>query len=224
LVELAFEMHMRLVPAEETRAEITVVNSRFVATLTPAFSVKEARSFYKRIKAEFSDASHNVQAFIIGHGASITTHSNDDGEPSGTAGGPTLAVLQGSGLGDIALVVSRYFGGTKLGKGGLIRAYRDSVKAVLELTILAEKAATYLLLIAAPYPLYEPVYRLINAYQGKIVERDFGADATFTVIMPLNRYDAFNQGLLDLGFGKLNSVIIEENNSTILPLNQNANN
>ena len=106
------------IPAEETRTEIRVSNSRFIATAAPAFSVKEARAFIDRIKAEFRDASHNVPAFVIGFGPSVTAHCNDDGEPSGTAGRPILAVLQGSGLGDIAVVVTRYFGGTKLGTGG----------------------------------------------------------------------------------------------------------
>jgi uncharacterized YigZ family protein len=215
-------MTRKLVPAKQTRAEISIENSRFIATLSPAFSVYEARSFYKKIKSEFKDASHNVQAFVIGHGASITTHANDDGEPSGTAGRPALATLQGSGLGDVALVVTRYFGGKKLGKGGLVRAYRDSVKAVLELTSLAEKSATYLIMITTSYPLYEPVFRLIKTHKGNILERDFRADVTFTVSMPMNRYTVFNQALNNIGLGKLDSIILEENDSTILPLDRNV--
>jgi len=222
LVELAIVMTRKLVPANQTRAEVVINKSRFITTLSPAFSIIEARSFCKKIKSEFTDASHNVQAFIIGHGTSITTHANDDGEPSGTAGRPALATLQGSGLGDAALVVTRYFGGIKLGKGGLVRAYRDSVKAVLEMTPIAEKIVTYLIMITTSYPLYEPVFRLINSHKGNIVERDFGADVTFTVIMPLNRYTDFNQALNNLSLGTLNSIILEENDSTIVPLDLNV--
>ncbi|MFN2122854.1 MAG: IMPACT family protein, partial [Candidatus Promineifilaceae bacterium] len=126
------------IPAQETREEIRVSNSRFIATAAPVFSVDEAKEFIKKIKAEFSDASHNVPAFLVGYGPSVTAHCSDDGEPSGTAGRPMLAVLQGSGLGDIAVVVTRYFGGTKLGTGGLVRAYGDAVKVILENLPLAE--------------------------------------------------------------------------------------
>ena len=111
------------VPAQEMRHEILVVNSRFIATLAPAFSVEQAKAFVRRIRAEYADASHNVPAYVVGFGSSVTAHCNDDGEPPGTAGRPALAVLQGSGLGDAAVVVTRYFGRTRLGTGGLVRAY-----------------------------------------------------------------------------------------------------
>jgi uncharacterized YigZ family protein len=118
------------IPARETRAEIKVVNSRFVATVAPVFSVDAAKAFIARVRREFADATHNVPAYLIGHGASVIAHCNDDGEPSGTAGRPALAVLRGSGLGDVAVVVTRYFGGTKLGTGGLVRAYSGAVRAL----------------------------------------------------------------------------------------------
>ncbi|RPH56726.1 MAG: YigZ family protein, partial [Chloroflexi bacterium] len=103
------------IPAKEIRRELLVVNSRFIATLAPVFSVEEAKSFISRIRAEFANASHNVPAFLIGGGNSFSEHCSDDGEPSGTAGRPALAVLRGSGLGDAAIVITRYFGGTLLG-------------------------------------------------------------------------------------------------------------
>ncbi len=101
-----------LIPAKQTRIEIIVVNSRFIATAAPVFSVEQAKAFIAKMRREFADASHNVPVFLVGHGRSVTAHCSDDGEPSGTAGRPALAVLQGSGLGDIAVVVTRYFGGT----------------------------------------------------------------------------------------------------------------
>ena len=108
-----------------------MVNSRFIATAAPAVTVAEARAFVAHIKDAYSDASHNVSAYVVGHGNTVVAHAHDDGEPSGTAGRPALAVLQGSGLGDIVVVVTRYFGGTKLGTGGLVRAYGDAVREVL---------------------------------------------------------------------------------------------
>ena len=98
-----------------------------------------------------------MPAFLIGFGNSVTAHCNDDGEPSGTAGRPILAVLQGSGLGDIAVVVTRYFGGTKLGTGGLVRAYSDATKAVLAILPRAEKVPTTQCMLALPYNLLERV-------------------------------------------------------------------
>ena len=106
------------IPASETRIEMKVKNSRFIATAAPVFSVDEAKAFIARVRDEFSDASHNVPAYQVGFGPSTIAHCSDDGEPSGTAGRPMLAVVRGSGLGDIAVVVTRYFGGTKLGTGG----------------------------------------------------------------------------------------------------------
>src|SRR5215216_5950308 len=121
------------VPLDEIRRELVVVNSRFIATLAPVSTIDAARAFLSRIRKEFGDASHNVPAYIIGGGNTVTEYFSDDGEPSGTAGRPALAVLRGSGLGDVVVVVTRYFGGTLLGTGGLVRAYGAAVKAVLAL-------------------------------------------------------------------------------------------
>ena len=119
------------IPLAEIRREHIVVNSRFIATLVPVLSVDEARAFIARIKKEFADASHNVSAYIIGGGNTVAEFCSDDGEPSGTSGKPALAVLRGSGLGDVAVVVTRYFGGTLLGTGGLVKAYTESTQLVV---------------------------------------------------------------------------------------------
>ena len=116
------ENNQFLVPAYEIRRETLVANSKFITTIAPARSVEEARILINKVQKEFPDASHHVTAFIIGYGVSQTAHCSDAGEPAGSAGRPTLAVLQGSGLGDVVVVISRYFGGTKLGVGGLVRA------------------------------------------------------------------------------------------------------
>ena len=136
-------MVKKLIPAEETQAELFVLNSRFIATAGPVFSVEEAKRFVARLRQRYADASHNVPAYIVGHGETVTSHCNDDGEPSGTAGRPALAVLRGSGLGDAAVVITRYFGGTKLGTGGLVRAYSDAVRAVLAILPRAIKVPTH---------------------------------------------------------------------------------
>lgn len=207
------------IPAQETRTEIIVVNSRFIATLSPVFSISQAKSFIARIKSEFSDASHNVPAFVIGHGSSITAHCNDDGEPSGTAGRPALAVLQGSGLGDAAVVVTRYFGGTKLGKGGLVRAYGDSVRAVLKQVPLAEKVPTYTVMVAIPYPYFERLRILITEHHGKILDEDFGTDVMITCQIMIEVFAVFEEALKELTHGGISAEIITTNEASIMPIN-----
>ena len=206
------------IPAAQARAEIEVKNSRFVATAVPAFTVEEAREFIARIKAEFSDATHNVPAFLIGYGNSVTAHCNDDGEPSGTAGRPILAVLQGSGLGDIALVVTRYYGGTKLGTGGLVRAYGDATKAVLEILPRAEKVPTHTTMLALPYNLLERVRLLVEVWNGRILDEQFAADITMTMQFTVAKFPGFQAALRELSHGSLAAEIIETNEDTIMPL------
>jgi len=206
------------IPARETRAEIRVKNSRFIATAAPVFSVAEAKAFIHRIKQEFADASHNVPAYQIGHGASVIAHCNDDGEPSGTAGRPMLAVLQGSGLGDTAVVVTRYFGGTKLGTGGLVRAYSDAVKAVLDVLPRAEKVPTHTVMLAVPYHLYERVKLLVAENRGRLLDEEFAAVVTLTARFPIERFPAFQDALRELSHGALAAEIVETNQDTIMPL------
>jgi uncharacterized YigZ family protein len=207
-----------LIPARESRAEIQVSNSRFIATLAPVFSVKEARDFIARIKTEFKDASHNVPVFVVGHGASVTAHSNDDGEPSGTAGRPALAVLQGSGLGDCAVVVTRYFGGTKLGTGGLVRAYGDSVRAVLEITLRAEKVPTHTVMMALPYNIFERLKLLVEEHNGLIHDQDFAADVTLSCEFASHILPKFQSALKELSHGQIEAEIIETNEAAIMPI------
>jgi uncharacterized YigZ family protein len=211
-------MNRYTIPAQETRTEIRVVNSRFIATLAPVFDTVQAKSFIARIKAEFTDASHNVPAYVIGHGPSVIAHCNDDGEPSGTAGRPALAVLQGSGLGDAAVVVTRYFGGTKLGKGGLVRSYGDAVRAVLEITPRAEKVSTHLVMIVMSYPYYERIKLLADAYHGIIIDEDFTTDVSMTCRFSVKSFSIFQEALQEITHGSIQAEIIETNPDTIMPI------
>jgi uncharacterized YigZ family protein len=206
------------IPAERARAEILVINSRFIATAAPAFRVEEARAFIATIRAEFADASHNVPAFLIGYGASVTAHCTDDGEPAGTAGRPALAVLQGSGLGDVVVVVTRYFGGTKLGTGGLVHAYGEAVKAVLAVLPRAEKIPTHTVMLACEYSYYERIRLMIAEHQGQILDEDFGVDVTLTARFATWRLPPFQAALRELTRGALQAEIIETDPETIMPL------
>lgn len=198
-----------MIPAGEARREILVVNSRFIASLAPVFSVEQAREFIARVRSEYPDASHHVQAFIIGHGASVTTHCSDAGEPAGTAGRPALAVLSGSGLGDVAVVVTRYFGGTKLGTGGLVRAYGDAVRAVLQDLPRARRVQAHTVMVALPYNWYERLGLLVANHKGEILDRQFGADVTVTARFPAEDFPVFQSALQEASHGSLQAEIIE---------------
>lgn len=213
-------MTPQIVPAGEARTQMRVSNSRFIATIAPAFSVTEAREFITRIKAEFDDATHNVPAFIIGHDSSIITHCTDDGEPSGTAGRPVLAVLQGSGLGDVVVVVTRYFGGTKLGTGGLVRAYGDAVRQVLEVVRRAEKVPTNLVSITVPYHLFEQTRLLAISHGGLVRDENFAAEVVITAQFRVDGFPAFQDALRELSHGQIAGSVIEVNEQTIMPLDK----
>jgi len=216
------DREFRLVPARETRVEMLVVNSRFIATLAPAFSVDEARAFIDRVRLEFSDASHNVPAFVIGHGDSVIAHCSDDGEPAGTAGRPALAVLQGSGIGDAVVVVTRYFGGTKLGTGGLVRAYGGAVREVLRVTELSAKVPATTLLVAVPYNLYEPLKRLVDAVHGQVLDQTFAADVTLSLRLASERVPQFQADVQELSAGRAEILVVEENPAVLFPLGRHG--
>jgi uncharacterized YigZ family protein len=197
-----------------------VVNSRFIATAAPVFSVAEAKAFIGRMRDEFADASHNVPAYLIGYGSSVIAHCSDDGEPSGTAGRPALAVLRGSGFGDVAVVVTRYFGGTKLGTGGLVRAYGDAVREVLVMLPRAARIPTHTVMMAVPYSLFEQVRLTIAAHRGRILDEDFAADVTMTARFDVEHFPAFRAALQTLSNGRLEAEIIETNEATIMPIEE----
>lgn len=208
----------RIIPAAETRVEIRVANSRFIATIAPAFSVEEARAFIARIKTKYADATHNVPAYVIGHGQSTIAHCHDDGEPSGTAGRPMLAVLQGSGLGDVVVVVTRYFGGTKLGTGGLVRAYGDAVREALVALPRAEKVATVIVMTEVSYPLLERARQLVDSHHGVILEETFAAEITLTARFRVEHLPDFAAALRELSHGAIEAVVVETNEATIMPI------
>lgn len=205
------------VPLTEIRREHVIVNSRFIATLGPAFSIDEARAFMARIRKEYADATHNVPVYIIGGGNTITEYFSDDGEPSGTSGKPALAVLRGSGLGDAVMVITRYFGGTLLGTGGLVKAYTESAQLVVNAVGRGYRIPVHVALLAIPYNLLERVRLLTAHHQGQILAEDFAADITLTLQFPVSEFEAFQLGMRELSAGKLQAEVIETK-ETIAPI------
>jgi len=138
-----------------------------------ATSVSGARERLAALRSEMSGANHHVYAFRVGFGNSITEGMSDDGEPTGTAGPPTLAVLRGSGIGDILVVTARYFGGAKLGTGGLVRAYTASAQEALRALKTELKVEKKTVGLEMPYSFYNLVKRLVAAHDGTIEDEVF---------------------------------------------------
>jgi len=200
----------RRIPGARIRTEIVVVNSRFITTVIPVSSVDQARNTLKDVRAEMPDASHHVYAYRIGHGNSVIDGMSDDGEPSGTSGPPVLAVLRGSGLGDILIIVTRYFGGTKLGTGGLVRAYSEAARTGIEQVSVRLKIAYTLLGLELPYPLFNQVKRLIEANEGVIEDQDFGEYVTIMARFASSEVVTFSAAVSELSSGRVIPVVLEE--------------
>ncbi len=197
------------IPAQEIAVETVVVNSRFICTIGEARSVDEAMAFIRRVKERHSTASAHAYAFRVGYGASVIDGCNDGGEPSGTAGKPMLAVLQGSGLGDVVAVVSRWFGGTKLGTGGLVRAFSGALKAALEVLPRSERVERKTFLLELPYPLFERARLLVAAHHGTIAGEEFGANVLLTLVFAVDDIAPFEQALRELSAGRLELAPVE---------------
>lgn len=197
------------IPLGSVRREHVVVNSRFIATLEPVPTIEAARAFLSRIRHEFSDATHNVPAYIIGGGNTVTDFCSDDGEPAGTAGKPILAVLRGSGLGDVAVVVTRYFGGTLLGTGGLVKAYTESAQMVVNAVERGRQIEAAVAMLAIPYNLLERLRLLVNRNKGEVLNEEYAGDITLTIQIPAECLDAFQNSLREMSAGKLQAIVVE---------------
>jgi uncharacterized YigZ family protein len=191
------------VPAGIHRLEVVVINSRFIATAGPANTADKAQEFIARVRAEFPDATHNAYAYRVGYGSSVIDSCSDDGEPPGTAGRPALVVVQNSGLGDVAVVVTRYFGGTKLGTGGLVRAYTGAAQKVLAALPRTERVETRVVKLTVPYKFYETLARLVTAHDGRIDRTEFSAEVTVELVLPVDRVDTFDAALRQASAGGL---------------------
>lgn len=211
---------MRLIPAAEIQREYRVVNSKFIINIDRADDVTQAREYIASVRERYSDASHNVPAFVIGHGKTVTEHCSDDGEPNGTAGKPILSVLRSSGLGDIVVVVTRYFGGTKLGKGGLVRAYKNAAQETLKILPKAQKIKVDTLEFALDYTHFEQTRRLINSLQGTILQEEFTEKVVIRAQVPVNRTNTFALEMQSLIHGELDMAYLAENEDTVVQVTE----
>jgi uncharacterized YigZ family protein len=184
-------------PAGESWGEIREKGSRFLAWIGPAADEEAARAGLDRLAREYPDASHHCWAWRIG--ASPRERSADAGEPSGTAGIPILQVLRGAGLSDVLAVVIRWFGGTKLGKGGLARAYAAAARAALAGLPTVLRVPTVRVILEIPYEKVGAVKRLIHPPAVELESEEYGERARLVLAIHEDRREALRQALADLG-------------------------
>ena len=192
-----------LVPGEIHREEDVVRRSRFIVSMARVSSTEEAKAFIERIRAEHPTATHNCWAFNAGAPEDTAqVGASDDGEPQGTAGRPMLTVLLHSGVGEIAAVVTRYFGGTLLGTGGLVRAYQGSVKQGLDsLPVVLREDMQRFVVSIEPHQVSDFQHFLAEA-KGRVLTSDFRFDATFEVEVPKLHAQSFADRMMEVTAGE----------------------
>ena len=201
--------------ANEFRHEYVVEKSRFITTVYPCSTEEEAQAFIGRINKEFWDARHNCTAFALGP-KQEQQRSSDNGEPSGTAGKPMLEVLKKTGITNIAVVVTRYFGGIKLGAGGLIRAYSHSVAETLRLAPKELHTIRTELQTTIDYALYGALERYLQDAQLHY-EASFGELITLTILVAPNDVERIQKELQDMSHGAATCNVLDAI-EVVLPL------
>ena len=198
-----------LVPAAEHRVEERIKQSRFITTVGRAASAGDAHAFVERIRGEFDDATHNCWAFVAGEpGDTADVGMSDDGEPHGTAGRPMLEALLHSDVGEIAAVVTRYYGGVKLGKGGLQRAYAGGVKAALRELPTGQRVHRSTVWVAVEYAQRDPMVRIAEQMDAVLLDEEYGEHVRLKVAVPSQALADFRNAVADVtgGAGRIEPV------------------
>jgi uncharacterized YigZ family protein len=190
-------MDAYLAPAGESRAEIREKGSRFLAVIGPAADEAAARAALAALERQFPDATHHCWAWRLG--SPPRERSSDAGEPAGTAGVPILQVLRGAGLCDAVAVVVRWFGGTKLGKGGLARAYAAATREALQGLQVAARVPTVRIAVEIPYEKVGAVKRLLRPPEIELESEEYSAAARLVLAVHEERVEAMREALADLG-------------------------
>ncbi len=182
--------------------ELVIKKSRFIATMGRVTSEAEAKDFIAAVSKKYHDATHNTYAYTLGlNDEQVKT--SDNGEPSGTAGIPELKALQLMKLKNVAVVVTRYFGGIKLGAGGLIRAYSNSVTSAAEAIGVVKRVMQQEIIFAIPYNRYDEINHYLEEADIFVESREYAADITISVFLDLDQVAAFEAKLTDLMAGKI---------------------
>ena len=190
-------------------AEITEKKSRFIATVRPVHSEEEAAVFLAEMRKKYWDARHNCSAFVVGDRMQLQRCS-DDGEPQGTAGKPMLEVLTGAGLHYAAAVVTRYFGGTLLGTGGLVRSYTQAVKAALENAEIVTVTRGVLLRYKVTYQQAGKLQYVYAKENLPTPEMEYGQDVVMSVLMPAGEAERIKKATVQATDGKAELLLARE--------------
>ena len=191
------------VPAATHRVEQEISRSRFITTIGRASTADEAQAFVRRVSEEFRAATHNCWAYVVGPpGDTGRIGMSDAGEPHGTAGRPMLNALLHAQVGDVVAVVTRYYGGTKLGTGGLVRAYGGGVQAALATLPVTEKIEYVPMAVTVEYAKLTALQQLCADHEAEILTQEFSAQVRVTLRLPEGNAGAFRAALLDATRGQ----------------------
>ncbi|HXT49329.1 MAG TPA: YigZ family protein [Gemmatimonadaceae bacterium] len=194
-------------PASRHRAEQAINRSRFICTIDRVEAATEAQQLLREMGEEFPDATHSCWAYLIGRpGSTDRIGMSDAGEPHGTAGRPMLTVLQHSGVGDIAAVVTRYYGGTNLGNGGLVKAYGGTVQLALATMPRRERIEYAEMTVVAGYENISAVLQLIPRFEADVLAEDYGVRVTIRLRVPLSVRAEFERALRDATRGQIELI------------------
>jgi uncharacterized YigZ family protein len=192
------------IPSAELIIEEEIKHSRFISFIFHCQSYEQLKCVLTNLKADYPGASHYCYAFVAAEpDNTVAMGSSDDGEPSGSAGRPMLATLQGANVGEIGAIVVRYFGGTKLGVGGLVRAYSSGIKQGLTQLQTQVKQIRYAGLLVCDYAQLKDVEYLLAQYDGVIQERDFMEQVTINFAIPKRFQTDLNRDLATMSQGSL---------------------
>lgn len=186
---------------ERAESEIIVKKSRFISIALPCSSLEEIKSLVKQIRDEHPNATHVVHAAVIGPKGDLYSMS-DDREPKNTAGRPALEVLKGSGVTNILVCIVRYFGGTLLGTGGLVKAYGDSTKEVLGVIKTEPLIAKVSFSMMISYDFYELIKRLLIQVKASNVEEEFTSGITIKGMIPLTEKETLSSKFVSITMGR----------------------
>lgn len=188
------------------QAEIKIKGSKFIGTVSPAASEALAKSTILEISKKYFDATHNCFAYQVGLARPIISRSSDDGEPAGTAGLPILNVIKGRNLTNLAVVVTRYYGGTKLGKGGLIRAYSECARLALDKCTIVKKYIFQTIDLTFDYNLTGPVMRIVSQFEAKVVDSQYGDQTFLKLSLRKSKVDDFQDNIVEISSGRVSIV------------------
>ncbi len=197
-------MEKLLTPDKKIQIINKVKDSKFYGSISNVKNRNEAEKFINKIKEKFSDATHNVSAFRIGIDNNIIEYADDDGEPAGSSGPPVLEAIKGENLSNTVIVVTRYFGGTKLGIGGLIRAYGNTARMAIKESGKKNLELYYKIEVKGNYNLIGSIMGQIESYSGNILDTDYDEQGiAVKFLLTPNKYQDFKENLTEITADKV---------------------